>query len=521
MSGDGFQLSADQDATVAPPKPSPTPPLLEMRDIVKTFPGVRALDGVSLKLHPGEVLALMGENGAGKSTLIKVLSGVHQPDTGEILVDGEPHRFVRPAESQAAGISVIYQELDLIPQLTVAENLFLGREKTGAFGFLDATDEARGTREQLDKLGVELDPHARVETLSVAEQQFLEIAKALAVDARMVVMDEPTAALSQREVERLFEIIDTLKARGIGVIYISHRMEEIQRVADRVTVLRDGAYIGDLDAGEFDREKIIHMMVGRSLDAEFPKVKAELGEVVLAVSKLARLPKVIDVSFDLRSGEVLGITGLIGAGRTETARLIFGADHATSGDISVRGKLVTIRHPADAIRLGICLLTEDRKHQGLVLARSVRENFGLPNLDKLSRGPFIDESSENEKFESYRKSLDIRVPDGNYLAATLSGGNQQKVVLAKWLEQEADIIIFDEPTRGIDVGAKVEIYQIMNRLTAAGKAIIMISSELPEVLGMSDRVLVMHEGEIAGEVSDPQSATQADILSLAMDRAAS
>jgi ribose transport system ATP-binding protein len=504
-----------------PADATPTPPLLEMRGIVKTFPGVRALDGVDLKLHAGEVLALMGENGAGKSTLMKVLSGVHQPDAGEILVDGVARHFHRPAESQQAGISVIYQELDLIPQLTVAENLFLGREKTHRFGFLDSRDEAQETRTQLAKLGVELDPHAKVATLSVAEQQFVEIAKALAVDARIVVMDEPTAALSQREVSRLFEIIDGLKAQGIGVVYISHRMAEVDRVADRVTVLRDGAYIGDLEAEHLDRDKIIHMMVGRSLDVEFPKQKAALGEVILEVKNLHRPPKVRGVSFALRRGEVLGLTGLIGAGRTETARLIFGADRLSAGSISITGRSVTIRSPRDAVRLGICLLTEDRKHQGLVLDRSVRENFGLPNLDRLRKGLFIDAATEKQKFDSYRDSLSIRVPSGETPARSLSGGNQQKVVLAKWLERETDIVIFDEPTRGIDVGAKVEIYQLMNRLAADGKAILMISSELPEVLGMSDRVLVMREGEIAGEISDPQSATQEDILTMAMDRAAS
>ena len=495
------------------------PPLLEMRGIVKTFPGVRALDAVSLKLHRGEVLALMGENGAGKSTLIKILSGVYQPDEGEILIDGQARHFDRPADSQEAGISVIYQELDLIPQLSVAENLFLGRETTHRFGFLDSRDEARETIEQLAKLGVSLDPGARVETLSVAEQQFVEIAKALAVDARIVVMDEPTAALSQREVQRLFEIIDGLKARGIGVVYISHRMDEVERVADRVTVLRDGAHIGDLAAGQLDREEIIHMMVGRSLDAEFPKQRAPLGDIALKVEHLRREPKVLDVSFELRRGEVLGLTGLIGAGRTEMARLIFGADRATGGRIFVGGEPADIRTPRDAVALGICLLTEDRKGQGLVLGRSVRENFGLPNLDRLQRGAFIDEAQERQHFDSFRKSLSIRVPGSETPAGSLSGGNQQKLVLAKWLERQTDIVIFDEPTRGIDVGTKVEIYQLINRLAAEGKAILMISSELPEILGMSDRVLVMHEGEIAGEILDPQSATQEDILTLAMERA--
>ncbi len=499
--------------------PPDTVPLLEMRGIVKTFPGVVALDGVRLRLHAGEVLALMGENGAGKSTLMKVISGAYLPDAGEVSINGEHVHFSKPLEAREAGVSVIYQELDLIPQLTVRENLFLGREKTGVAGFLTKRQETEDARKLFEKLGVHVDPEAKIEKLSVAEQQFVEIAKALAVEARIVVMDEPTAALSQREVERLFAIIADLKAAGIGVIYISHRMDEVQQIADRVTVLRDGQYVGDLEASEMDRDRIIHMMVGRSLESEFPKEPAPIGEPVLEVSGLSRGESVRDVSLTLRKGEVLGLTGLVGAGRTETARMLFGADRPDAGTITVHGSEVPLRTPRDAIRHGICLLTEDRKHQGLVLNRSVRENFGLPNLRRFVRGPFLNETREKQRFQSHLENLSIRTPSDETHARNLSGGNQQKVVLAKWLERETDIVIFDEPTRGVDVGAKVEIYQLMNRLAAEGKAILMISSELPEILGMSDRILVMRDGEISGEFTDPTSTTQAQILKCAMHAA--
>ena len=495
------------------------PPLLEMRGIVKTFPGVRALDGVSLTLHSGEVLALMGENGAGKSTLMKVLSGVYPPDAGEILISGQVTAIHNPTDARHAGISIIYQELDLIPQLSVRENLFLGREQTSAIGFLKKDTETEAARQLFDKLGVQLDPDARIEDLSVAQQQFVEIAKALAVGAKIVVMDEPSAALSQREVESLFDIIAELKSSGIGIVYISHRMEEVDRLADRVTVIRDGQHIGDLQKGEIERERIIQMMVGRSLDAEFPKRKAEIGSVAFCVKNLTRGTAVRGVSFDLHHGEVLGLTGLVGAGRTELARLLFGADRPESGSMAIDGRPVIIRSPRDAIRKGICLLTEDRKHQGLVLIRSVRENFGLPNLRRFGRGLFLDQKSERASVTRFIDELSIRVPHTETAARNLSGGNQQKVVLAKWLERDTDIIIFDEPTRGIDVGAKVEIYEIINRLAARGKAILMISSELPEILGMSDRILVMREGEISGEITDVAAANQAQILQLAMQPA--
>ena len=489
---------------------------MEMEEIEKSFPGVRALDGVKLRLGAGEVLALMGENGAGKSTLIKVLSGAHRPDAGVVRVEGEEVDFQRPGDAQAAGIGVIYQELDLIPQLTVRENLFLGREKTSGLGFLKKAEEAEEARALFGRLGVELDPERKVGELSVAEQQVIEIAKALAVEAKVVVMDEPTAALSHREVERLFGIIGELKAQGIGIIYISHRMDEVERLADRVTVLRDGRWVGDLEVGEFDRDRVIRMMVGRSLEQEFPKVKAEVGEVLLRATGLERGRRVRGVSLVLRRGEVVGLTGLVGSGRTEVARLLFGADVADGGEVEIGGERVVMSTPRDGMAAGVCLLTEDRKGQGLVLGRSVRENFGLPNLRKFSRRGVLEQGRERGVFGGYVEQLAIRVPHQEQLAKNLSGGNQQKVVLAKWLEREAEVVIFDEPTRGIDVGAKVEIYQLMNRLVAEGKAVLMISSELPEVLGMSDRILVMREGEIVGEMENDGALTQEMVMEVAV-----
>jgi ABC-type sugar transport system ATPase subunit len=367
-----------------------------------------------------------------------------------------------------------------------------------------------------DRLGADIDPETRCAELSVAEQQEVEIAKALARDARLIVMDEPSSALSPTEVARLLTVVRELTAQGIGVIYISHRLDEIFEIADRVTVLRDGAEVGTRPIGEFTRESMIEMMVGRKLDQEFPKVAAEIGEERLVVEGLSRGRRVREVSFGIRRGEVLGLTGLVGAGRTETARLIFGADRREAGTITLDGKSLPLRSPREAVAAGICLLPEDRKMQGLVLGQSVRENFGLPNLASFARLGFINAKREAEALAAHVDKLQIKLSSPDQSAGTLSGGNQQKVVLAKWLERNAEVIIFDEPTRGIDVGAKYEIYQLINRLAAAGKAILMISSELPEVLGMSDRILVMHEGRITGEITDVAGATQADLMRLAV-----
>jgi len=491
--------------------------LLEMRGIDKSFPGVHALKNVSLKLRRGEVLALVGENGAGKSTLIKVLGGAHLPDGGDILLEGRPVRISTPTAAQRAGVSIIYQEFNLIPDLTVRENIFLGRERTRG-GFIRASGEHRETRELFEKLQMKMDPDARCRELSVAQQQKVEIAKALSIQAKIIVMDEPTAALTTREVEQLFAIIEDLKSRNLGIIYITHRLDEIFQVADRVMVLRDGEHVGSEEMGAVSQKALIEKMVGRPIESEFPKHAALPGAERLRVEHLSRGEAVRDVSFSARAGEVLGFAGLAGAGRTETMRILFGADRPDSGRIFVDGRERAIRNPRDAIRNRICLLTEDRKGQGLVLDHSARENFGLPNLDRFARRLFLDGGKERSEFKKYIESLKIKLTGQEQRAGNLSGGNQQKVVLAKWLARNADIIIFDEPTRGIDVGTKYEIYLLMNRLVAEGKAVIMISSELPEILGMSDRIIVMHQGKIKGEITDVAGTSQEDILSMAITR---
>jgi ribose transport system ATP-binding protein len=492
-------------------------PLLRMAGISKSFPGVRALRDVSLDLYPGEVLALMGENGAGKSTLIKVLGGAHPPDAGTIQIAGHPAVITSPVASQRAGIAIMYQELNLVPWLSARANLFLGQEQP-FLGFLRQRGERRRARELFARLGAAIDPELPCASLSVARQQIVEIAKALATNARILVMDEPTAALTGQEVARLFDIIRDLKTHGIGVIYVSHRLAEVFAVADRIMVLRDGEHVATRPAKEVTTDSLIEMMVGRKLESEFPKRHVIVGPERLVVRGLSRDDVVRDVSFSIRRGEVLGLTGLVGAGRTETARLLFGADRADRGVVALDGKALRLRSPAEAIRHGICLLTEDRKAQGLILGRSVRENFGLPNLGRLSRLGFVQARQERQKLAGYVRNLRIKLGSTELPAWSLSGGNQQKVVLAKWLEAHSHILIFDEPTRGIDVGAKFEIYQLINDLAGQGKAILFISSELPEILGMADRILVMHAGRIAGEIRDVATATQEQIMRLAVGR---
>jgi ribose transport system ATP-binding protein len=485
-----------------------------MRGIDKIFPGVKALTGALFELRPGEIHALVGENGAGKSTLIKILNGVHQADGGEIVLFGRPVSIESPVAALAHGIATIYQEFTLVKALSVRANLFLGREVLRK-GLIDIHHERIKASETLARLGAGIDPDALVSELNVAQQQIVEIARALAADARILVMDEPTAALTPREVEKLFVVLRDLSGRGIGVLFISHRLDEVFEIADRITVMRDGKTVVTKPKAEMDRRALIEYMVGRPLEEEFPKAPAERGEVVIEVRNLYGGP-VKDVSFSVRQGEVLGIAGLMGSGRTDLVRLIFGADRKTAGVVLLNGRRVTIASPRDAINHGICLLTEDRKAEGLVLKASARDNFSLPNLPSWSRWGFINRLTESHRFSARAQELQIRMAGPEQQAAFLSGGNQQKLLVARWLETNSRVIIFDEPTRGIDVGAKYEMYRLISRLAAEGKAIIIVSSELPEVLGISDRIMVMRQGRIAGEIGDMASASQEQIMAMAV-----
>jgi ABC-type sugar transport system ATPase subunit len=491
-------------------------PLLAMRGIEKSFPGVKALRGVSLTLQAGEVLAVLGENGAGKSTLMKVLGGAHPADLGSLAIDGQAVVFRSPREASAAGIAVIYQEFNLVPGLTASENIFLGQELGTHSGLIDIAGERRKATELFQRLGIDMDVDLPCRLLATSQQQLVEIAKALAFDARILVMDEPTAALTTREVENLFEIIKELKRQGLGIIYISHRLEEIFTIADRVTFLRDGENVGESRIEGLTRKTMIEHMVGRELKNEFPKRDVAIGQPRLVVKNLCSGSKVKDVSLEIRRGEIVALTGLVGAGRTETARLIFGADQRDSGVIQLDGAPRRIRSPRDAIEAGIGLLTEDRKLQGLVLGMSAVDNFGLPNLDRLARRGFLQKRTERQEFQHYTRALEIKVARPEQRAQYLSGGNQQKVILAKWLARRCEVLIFDEPTRGIDVGAKLEIYKLMTEFVAQGKSILMISSELSEVLGMADRIIVMHAGRVTGEIQDVGHATQEQIMELAV-----
>ena len=431
-------------------KPDSGGPLLTMRGIVKSFPGARALDGVDLVLVAGEVLALLGENGAGKSTLIKILAGAQRADAGTIEIQGRPERFASPQDARRAGVAVIHQEFNLVPGLSAVENIFLGQELT-RWGFVARRQQRRRAAELFARLGTEVDLDVPCRRLSTAQQQLVEIAKALAFEARILVLDEPTAALTAHEAERLLGIIGDLRQRGIGIIYIGHRLDEIFAIADRVTVLRDGSNVGERAIGQVTRGALIELMVGRQLSSEFPPRSVEIGPPRLEVTGLRRGSAVRDVSLQVRRGEILALTGLVGAGRTETVRLIFGADRRKAGEIRLDGKLLAIRSPRDAIAAGIGLLTEDRKLEGLVLGHSARENFGLPNLDWLCRAGFVQARRERHEFDRYVQRIQIKLTGPQQRAGTLSGGNQQKVVLAKWLARDCDVLIFDEPTRGIDV----------------------------------------------------------------------
>lgn len=510
------------------PAAPPRPPILCLTGIEKSFPGVRALRSASIDVRPGEIHALVGENGAGKSTLLKIVTGAHAADAGRMEIDGRPARIESPQDAFAAGIAAIYQELNLVPAMTVRENLFLGRE-SGRFGIPDARAERRRAAELLKRLGAEIDPEERVDRLDVARQQLVEIARALLADARLLIMDEPTAALSGREVDRLFDLLQGLRSGGRGILFVSHRLSEIARIAERITIMRDGETLGTWDARDLSQDAMIERMVGRPLGHGFPPrggsssattrnsegSESSSSDEILRVEDL-RGGLVSGVSFALRRGEVLGIAGLVGAGRTELARLLFGADRREGGAIYFAGRPAALRSPGEAIRLGICLLTEDRKGQGLVLGLSARENFSLPNLHRFARRGWIAQRKETSAFLRYVESLKIRLSGPEQAARDLSGGNQQKLLVARWLESDSAVLIFDEPTRGIDVGAKHEMYHLIRGLARRGKGIVMISSELPEVLGMSDRILVMRGGRIAGEIADPDRATQEQVLRLAV-----
>ncbi|MEA2553782.1 MAG: ribose transport system ATP-binding protein [Fimbriimonadaceae bacterium] len=487
-----------------------------MEGVVKSFPGVLALDGVTLEVLPGEVHALMGENGAGKSTLMKILAGAYQADSGTILIDGKPVHISSPREATKLGIGIIYQEFNLVPQLSIAENIFLGREPRGVLpGWLDEARMEREASALMANLGSNVDVRTPVSKLSVAMQQMVEIAKATSHKSRILVMDEPSATLTKHELENLYRLIRQLKAEGVSIIYISHRMDEVFSICDRITVLRDGKTVGTRPTSEVTPDELIRMMVGRTLEDNFPKVPAPFGDPVLEVSGLTTHGLLKSISFNVRAGEIVALAGLIGSGRTEIARCIFGADRYDSGEIRVQGQPLIAHGPRSAIKTGIGFVPEDRKGQGLILDLSVRENTSLAALPSLSRGGFVRRSSERKAVSEYVQNLGVRTPGIEQKVKNLSGGNQQKVVLGKWLLTRSKLLILDEPTRGIDVGAKVEIYQLMNRLAAQGIGILMISSELPEVLGMADRILVMREGRLVGELSR-EEATQEMIGELAV-----
>lgn len=494
--------------------------LIRLEDIDKKFPGVHALKRVGFDLRAGEVHALMGENGAGKSTLMKVMSGVYQPDGGVIRLSGEEVRLPNPASAQRLGIGMIHQELALMNDLSVAQNIFIGREPRRSFGRLDEAALNKATAEIFASMRVGIDPRAEVRGLSVAQQQMVEIAKALSFRSRILIMDEPTAALNDREVTELFAIINRLRAEGVGIVYISHKMDEIKRIADRVTVMRDGAYVGTVEAEPTPISTIISMMVGRDLEGgtvDIPDLSA--APVALEVRGMSRGRAVKDVSFSVKAGEIFGFAGLMGAGRTEVARLIFGADKRDAGEVFVHGRAVKIVTPLDAVEAGIGYLSEDRKHLGLALGLDVRDNIALPNLGRFRRlFGVVDDGALAKTAREYIASLSIRTPSERQEARLLSGGNQQKIVLAKWLLRDCDILIFDEPTRGIDVGAKAEIYRLLQELAAQGKAIIVISSELPEVMRLSHRIGVMCEGRLTGILPGGDATTQEEIMHLATDR---
>ncbi len=494
-------------------------PILRVEGVSKSFPGVKALDNVDFEVYPGEVVALIGENGAGKSTLMKILAGAYTRDSGQIYLRGKPVELMNPFHAQQMGISIIYQEFNLSPTQTVAANIFVSREPRQKglgrfFGFVDRRQMEAEADKLLKVVGAQARPDDIIRNLSVAARQQVEIAKALSVDASIIIMDEPTSALGDDEVKFLFQNMRELKAQGRGIVFITHRLEEIFEVADRIIVFRDGQRVGSLPIAEATTEKIISLMVGRVMDEIFHKEKAEIGEPILEVRSLTAQGVVEDVSFTLRRGEILGIAGLVGAGRTEMVQLLFGAAPKDSGQILVEGKPVEITSPESAMRAGLGLVPEDRANQGLVLLLSVRDNTTMPTLNRLSHFGWVDRKAVDTAAEDYVSRLSVRTPSLDQKCMFLSGGNQQKVVVAKWLLSNPKVLILDEPTRGIDVGAKAEIHALMSALAKQGMGVIMISSEMPEILGMSDRILVMHEGRMAG-ILDRKDATQEKIMAYA------
>ena len=488
--------------------------ILRMQGIRKTFPGVVALDNVNLDVRSGTVHSLMGENGAGKSTLMKCLIGMYTPDEGTVELAGDIVRFKDTKDGLEHGISMIHQELSPVPEMMVAENIWLGREPRGRLGLLSPAAMFRKTRELFDEWKIDIDPRARMKDLTVSKQQMVEIAKAISYDAKIIIMDEPTSAIPEREVAHLHGMIKRLTDFGVAIIYITHKMDEVFRISDDITVFRDGKHVGSYPAKELDRDKLIKLMVGRELTDLFPKEEAEIGEVVLSVQGLNRGAVVKDVSFELHRGEILGLAGLMGAGRTEVLETIFGIEKADSGEVVLNGRALRIKQPSDAIRAGMALLTEDRKLNGIMGVLSVRDNITAAALPRYSPRGVLHVGEMRKDSEDQREKLRIKTPSLSQLIKNLSGGNQQKALISRWLLTVPDVLMIDEPTRGIDVGAKSEIHRLMSMLAQEGKAIIMVSSELPEVLGMSDRILVMHEGRISGELSR-EEANQESVMHLA------
>ncbi|MET3696961.1 ribose ABC transporter ATP-binding protein [Bacillus oleivorans] len=490
-------------------------PIIKMADIHKSFFNVNVLTGVSFDLYPGEIHALMGENGAGKSTLIKILTGIHNKDKGQIFYKGNEIAFKNPKEAEKAGIAIIHQELNTVPPLTVAENFFLGKEATyGRTPFLKNKEMIEQAEQALKALGIQLDPKKVIEDCSVGEQQMVEIARAVSQKSEVLIMDEPTAALTDREIEALFKVMEQLKKQGVSIVYVSHRMEEIFRMCDRITVLRDGQSIGTKNIKETNFEEIVKMMVGRELGERFPQRTVQPGDVRLKVENLDVDDRIKDINFEVRKGEILGVAGLMGAGRTEIMQGLFGARKGSKGFLYLDGQKLPIKGPKQSIKNGIGFVTEDRKGQGLVLGLSVRENISLPNLKKVSSSSVMQRKKEESFVDELIEKLRIKTSGREQTVKSLSGGNQQKVVVGKWLGIEPKVLILDEPTRGVDVGAKKEIYEIMNKLTENGVSIIMVSSELPEILGMSDRIMVIHEGKIAA-ILNREEATQEKIMAAA------